>query len=631
MKELFRIRAKALHNGEVFELSEKDFTFSESKAEYVFAPLDIKVKIKTLSSDGEKLQKIFVAVNDKSVIEQVRFPVCPKTELTNYDKLLVSTAWGDIMEHPAQQIKQYCMGRNSGNEMYGWIRAISDLEVSYMYPSIMSMQYVVLFNQAKSFYLASYSTGEESHSFNIAAYSNSSYNLELSICHYPYISGEEWESPVCSRANLGAGWHEAADLYSSHMSGKFGDPDLPQWMKDDSVGFHGWLATPMKAWGHTSCRFNELASIYKEKVAPTGLNTMHVYGWCNNGHDTLYPNYYPNPELGTADELRAACEEIKSLGGHIILYTNGRIVDPESEFFKNGGNEDVCIDENGKPYEEIWGPDIHYRVNCPSQTAYHRYMSGAVERIIKEYGANAIQIDQTSCNYGEFCFNKNHNHSKPSNNFLGGLTEELKTIRNTYKSLNKDFFVWCEGCHERFGKYYDVEQGHGEAYSMLHIGSACPEQFKYTFKNRIVSGLALDLQQMCYSFIQGKPFDAKVAKIADSDYAALITQLVAVRKKYPEIYLRGSFMDNKGIDSDKYSRCGSIISEDGSEMMLSVWKQGADYKSVRNNSAIRLPDGWKVAQTVFPTEAVISEIGSGIYKMEYNGSVAAVLLKNEKT
>ena len=139
MKELFRIRAKALQSGEIFELSEKDFTFSESKAEYIFAPLDITVEIKTLSSDGEKLQKIFVSVNDESVIEQVRFPVCPKTELTNYDKLLVSTAWGDIMEHPAQQIKQYCMGRNSGNEMYGWIRAISDSEVSYMYPSIMSM------------------------------------------------------------------------------------------------------------------------------------------------------------------------------------------------------------------------------------------------------------------------------------------------------------------------------------------------------------------------------------------------------------------------------------------------------------------------------------------------------------
>ena len=64
MKELFRIRAKAWQSGEIFELSETDFTFSESEAEYIYAPLDIKVKIKTLSSDGEKLHKIFVAVND---------------------------------------------------------------------------------------------------------------------------------------------------------------------------------------------------------------------------------------------------------------------------------------------------------------------------------------------------------------------------------------------------------------------------------------------------------------------------------------------------------------------------------------------------------------------------------------
>ncbi len=629
MNNIFRMTLQYEPTGEMNEITDLDFTVTKTSEDTVYYNCEkfgVQAAIKTTYEGKEKLQSLTITAGDKTIVEKVKFPISRK-RLTNYDKLLVSTAWGDMMDHPAQMIQQYCLGKDSGEEKYGWIRAVSEHEVAYMYPSIMSMQYLVVFNQYNSYYLASYSVGKESLSFNITTFKNNPYDLELSVCHYPYVKNGKWESPVCSQAELGAGWYEAADTYSLHMGTKFKNPDLPEWMTDENEGFHGWLATPMKAWGHITCRFSDLPKIYKESVVAAGLNTLHVYGWCNDGHDTLYPNYYPNPELGTVEELKHACEEIKNIGGHIILYTNGRILDPNSEFFKSGGYKDVCIDENGKPCEEVWGPKIHYQIHCPSQTAYHKYMADAVGRIIKEYKANAVQIDQTSCNYGEFCFDKNHNHTKPSDNFLDGLTDELKTIRNTYKSLDKDFFVWCEGCHERFGQYYDVEQGHGEAYSLLHIGTACPEQFKYNYKKRIVSGLALDLQQMCYSFIQGKPFDAKVGKMTEKDYAELISKLVAVRKKYPEIYLNGIYMADKDIDADKYTRCGAILSEDENTMMIGIWKQGAGYESKGNISEIKIPDNYSYLRTAYPSESKVSYLSNGIHSVKYDGPVAAVLFE----
>ena len=115
--------------------------------------------------------------------------------------------------------------------------------------------------------------------------------------------------------------------------------------------------------------------------------------------------------------------------------------------------------------------------------------------------------------------------------------------------------------------------------------------------------------------------------MTEKDYAELISKLVAVRKKYPEIYLNGIYMADKDIDADKYTRCGAILSEDENTMMIGIWKQGAGYESKNNISEIKIPDNYSYLRTAYPSESKVSYLSNGIHSVKYDGPVAAVLFE----
>ena len=600
--------------GDCLTLSSGDFTLQDGS--WIYAPLGLRARLQA-APHGEQL---VVAGDGLCVVEQVRYPICVQEHSSQYDQLLFASSWGDNLHEPTQTIRRYWEGRNQRSDAYQYIKCAPN-EIRYLYPSIMAMQFVTLYNGASSFYLASYSTGSDSLSFCARALSGPC-ALDLSILHYPWLESGEWTSPACESAVLGAGWHPACDLYMSRMGGVFADPDWPAWMKSPDDGFHGWVQVPMKYRGRPALlRYSDLPRVYREKVASLGLNTMHVFGWCNEGHDTLYSDYYPNPELGTPQELRAACEEIIAMGGHVILYANGRLYSLKSRLGQKYGDSIACKDENGVPYDEIWGPNEHFRICCPTETPFHDETCETIRRFIAEYGANAAQLDQISCNYGEFCYDKTHHHPTPASNFLPGVERELIEARKVHKALRDDFFVWAEGCHERFGQYYDVEQGHGETYSW-QVGESLPEQFRYCRKDRIVTGLARNIHQLCHSMLQGKPFDITLASLQDSAFAAFLGDMIRLRRHYPQFYLTGRFMDTAGLQTDRSTRCAGLLSQDGSQTAVGLWRRGSGLTDA-SCTWLRLPAGSGAPECIYPADGSIRADGSWL-EVSFTGPLAIV-------
>lgn len=571
---------------------------------------------------GAEGKRLAVQNDGGCVVEQVRFPICPREDSTQYDQLLFATAWGDNLHEPTQAIRAYWQGRDGHSDSHQYIKYAPN-EVIYLYPSVMAMQFVTLYNDDRSFYLACYSTGEDSLSFHARA-TSWPFGLELSVGHYPYLEKGEWVSPPCESAILGSGWRPAADRYMRRMGQYFADPDWPAWMKDPDEGFHGWVQVPMKYQDRPAlCAFRDLPALYREKAAAFGLNTIHVYGWCNEGHDTRYCDYDPNPELGTAEELRTACEEIRAMGGHVVLYMNGRIFSPGSRFGRRFDTSTACKDEQGRPYDEIWGPGVHYHINCPTQTEFHDELRGTIRRYITEYGAGAAQIDQISCNYGEFCFDKSHAHRTPASNFLPGVTQELMTLREAHKALDPDFFTWLEGCHERFGQYTDVEQGHGETYSW-QIGESLPEQYQYCFKERIVTGLGKNLQQLCHSFLQGKPFDLPLGILSDETFGRVLRRFVALRRRYPEFYLTGRFMADEGVETDRRTRAGVLLTRDGSRMLIALWRRGCEQADEAQEAFLRVLPPHSDCLCAYPDDCRAQADGSWL-TVRFSGPVAVLI------
>lgn len=579
-------------------------------------PYNMDVQIDFIKKNKEILGTISVKLHGNIVVKRVQFPYVEYDKVNTFDSLLMSTPWGDNITRPTRTIKQYSDAK-SDFWLYDYVKC-GENEVIYSYPSIMAMQYMVLHNTSRSLYLACYGTGDDTMTFNAKV--KGKHCLALSINHYPFIKEGTWESSSCSIALLKGDWHSAADLYSYNMKDKFVSPDIPGWMKE---GWHGWVGVRMRSEGaEPSYRYCDLPAIF-EKVKAVGMNTLQITGWAYNGFDTMYPDFRHDPLLGTPEEFKQALVDIKAMGGHGILYTNGRLVDPRSEFYKNGGDQCLCVNEQGEPYIETYNTSAEFRIACPACEEYGSYVAKEIENMILKYGAHAAQIDQISCNYAYFCFDKNHPHKTPASNFLPGITKELKAIREVHKKLDENFFTWIEGCHERFGQFYDVHQGHGEELTWS-LGEAVPEQFSYNYPDYIVTGFSKNLQQLCHSYIQGKPFDVSIRNFEDKDFLNLLKDLVAVRKKYKEYFVNGRLRHHKGIDGMRNVKAQILEKSDGSGLLLNLWQQGAEPGEECSAAIVNPKQDWAVKQ-VYPQELTIPK--SNVTEIKWVGPVATIIFE----
>lgn len=492
----------------------------------------------------------------------------------------------------------------------------------YTYPSIMAMQYMVLYNESRSLYMATYSTGDETMTFH--AKTTGKYSLELSINHYPFITSGVWQTPECSISILDGGWHKAAKIYSRRMGSVFKAPDSPPWMEKE---YHGWVEVIMKRENTPpKFKFSEIGEVYRKIYQDTGINHIFLVGWHDNGHDTKFPRYLPGEECGTVEELISAMEDVKAQGGRCSLYTNGRLVDINEEYYKSGGKNAVSLKEDGTEYIETYKTSSVFAVTCPGTDEYCAQMADVTKRIAGDYKADGMFIDQISCNLAPFCYSKNHYHTKPSNNFLPGVERQLKEMRRAHKKINPDFHTFAEGCHERFGQYYDVNQGHGEEYTW-QIGKSMPEQFLYTYPDRIVTGHCADKQQMYHSMAQFKPLDVKPECYEDPSNLEPIRRYVALRKAYPEYFLQGKFIDDEGFVYSNNIRVFAVEAQDQT-MCISLWKRGSDENS-KNEGEVKIPQGWEYDECIFPEKAELRQDGNWL-QANWIGPVCYIKLKKAK-
>jgi len=556
----------------------------------------------TLSRHGEQvLAHLQIENPGPWPVRRVRFPILTVRPTYPYDTLLLSHPMGDAMYYPNRVI---------GARMGG--------EAIYRYPATLAMQYMVLYNAGRSYYLSAYSTGDETFEHSAKTIRG---GLRLSCVWYPFLETGSWQSPPCGFAVLPGGWHKAADLYRSRMAKVFQPPPLPAWMR---TSFHGWGQVSMKGGSQNPpFRFRDIPSLYK-KVADLGLNTLHIFSWGKGGMDNDYPRRTPSPRLGTPGELRDALDAVRAMGGHVVLYTNGRLIEPGTGFYqKEGGQACLALSEKGRPYEETY--TRRFYVACPSAKAYRDVLFDNFRRMVLDYHAGGAQIDQIACTPAAFCFaTEAHGHATPATNWLAPTDALLKRIHEFYRRHDPDFFVWAEGTNERFGRYYEVHQSHGEEGTWTP-GDSLPEQYHYTYPNHLVTGTADSIPQMCHTFGQGKPFDFHMLRrLRDPDWVWLLKRLVAVRKAEPAYFLRGRFLDTVGLEvSGRDVRFWRIDRTDAPGTLVNLWARGRGLKD-RARATVKLPEpDWPV-RAVYPEKLSITKDGTRLV-LEWTGPVATLV------
>lgn len=577
----------------------------------------VSVTIELSREDAELVGTIEVRTEGVR-IQRVEFPYIEWKTVDEGEALMVPAGWVGEIRRPRETIAMWVERARKSKHPFQHFAPVEGDEVLFLYPAILDMQYVILHTPGHSLYLASYSTGSDTLSFRAASIPG---GLKMSVNHHPFLTKGAWKSPECAVAYLPADWHAAADLYGSHMRPKFAAAQSPRWIRED---FHGWSIVIMKHEGRPPLyRFRDLPALAR-RLKELGIPVLHIAGWMGDGHDTFYPDYEICRDLGTAEELRAALDEIRAMGVRACLYTNGRILDPSSKFYRKGGDQTRCVSPEGKPSVETYGNSVKFEVVCPMAREFRAQLVGRIRTMVAEYGARGVQIDQIASADAVMCHNPEHGHERPSANFLPGHDLLLQEVRNAGRALDPDFFVWVEGCHERFAQYYDVSQS-GDEGDGCGLDTPCPVQFPFVYPHLTVTGPASSLNLIGLTFCQGKAMDFSAGKLFDEDLTTLLKDFVAVRKALPAYFLRGVFRDSVGLDVAGAARGFRLAREDGWGDAVNLWVRG---------SALTQPHRAYVRQTRMPARVQghypegisITEEG-GWLRVEWSGPVATLTIE----
>ena len=153
-------------------------------------------------------------------------------------------------------------------------------------------------------------------------------------------------------------------------------------------------------------KIDEIIAAMKEKWPDVGKN-FSWGGWNalseGTGSDRGVPESFPVKYPDTASSIRRWVSDDLL----VLLYTNGRIWDPELASFEYA-RDDACSYLNGSVQTEWYGRP--FAVMCPCCACWQDIVRTNAVRVLDELGANAVYFDQIAGAPPKECANVRHGH-----------------------------------------------------------------------------------------------------------------------------------------------------------------------------------------------------------------------------
>jgi hypothetical protein len=228
--------------------------------------------------------------------------------------------------------------------------------------------------------------------------------LTLAWVNFPFIPpGGTWQSPPVALRFHDGTWYAAAELYRRWYDRHFTIDHAGSWLDAEDAWQSTILSYPDDTIGY---RFADIPRLARA-AASAGIHVLQLDGWDAGGIDRAYPDYRPDPRLGTPAELEAALAECHALGVKVLLFSNLQVAHIDTEAYRRELHEYTCRDPRGDAgdtmgweYNTLAGlaGGAHTRMrNCnPAHPAFAKLMLGAYEGIAR-LGADGTQVDKVGC------------------------------------------------------------------------------------------------------------------------------------------------------------------------------------------------------------------------------------------
>jgi hypothetical protein len=403
--------------------------------------------------------------------------------------------------------------------------------------------------------------------------------MSASIVKFPFVdAGETWTSePVVVRLYRGD-WHEAARTYRAWAETCMRKPDAPEWVRRTP----GWImTTPKGQSGRIRSTYADLPGMLRE-AQTVGINLLNVFGWVKQGFDDYYPEYDADDAMGGEAGLKKALAEIKGVGGKVFLYTQGQLIDPATEYYKNGGSRVTAKDIWGYEYRESYGGggsgafmgvmrNKYFGVACPAARGCDDKLISQANMVL-DLGAQGAFFDQLGGAPPYICFSKEHQHTKPSLAVAPWKVKNMQRLREAIKARDRDAVLAIELASDCYSGWVDIVHSEGIGF---HVApESFGEMFRYTFPDYIITNRPIGSpesnrrKQLGKAFSLGLRFDSGMGDV--QNHREYMARLVGLYRTYADLLLEGRFVDNEGFLCDN-NQVSSHAFLAGNRMAVTLW------------------------------------------------------------
>ena len=407
--------------------------------------------------------------------------------------------------------------------------------------------------------------------------------LMMTVSHFPFAKeGETVSTCECFVALCDGGWEKGSDIYGAYARANwYTPPEVPEWVKNIT----GWQRVILRhQFGEKIFEYKDLPRIYDEG-AKCGLNMLMVFGWWKGRFDNGYPVYEPDEGLGGAAELKKAIEEVQKKGGHVALYTNGQLIDVNTDYYRTVG-KDVCrIDIDGNDYRD------HYRFGndgmtlrafgyksfvtaCPANGEWQNMLLEH-ERIKFDYGCDSAFFDQIGGAAPLPCFNENHFHGPRADECEKWRVEAFKSM---YAACPEGKAIGTEMVNDMVLPY--VHYIHGIQIGAVYVPGCFPEMFMRTFPETIQTDRFVHDakpgtdQSLANAFVHGFRLDVSPwrgrAHIGElPDLAQKIKALLGIKEKYRRFFYGGAYVYDRPASIPACVKSGCFAA--GNDRIYTLW------------------------------------------------------------
>jgi hypothetical protein len=187
-----------------------------------------------------------------------------------------------------------------------------------------------------------------------------------------------------------------------------------------------------------------------------------ISGWNVGGHDSHYPDYTPDPRLGTWNDLEDAVEACHALGVRVLFFANIQYVDCSTDWYRRELHRYRMMTAKGQTNALGWGMGslgARMGYTCPPNSkcdpAFPEFRRIIVEQMVRlaEIGADGVHFDKV--HGGDMDFNPALSLA-PDRAEPTGIIECMEETLEACRKVRPDFCLSVESHWDRLLQYCDA-------------------------------------------------------------------------------------------------------------------------------------------------------------------------------